>query len=173
MITALQIYESALLMASGKHLHDLEGNSTHFVMERANDSFCLKKDMNDWQFSHSKLLTLPLDITQENYVRCNVKNSIFSVVLPTPLKTKLKLVSYSEDALVNILDMDPSVTKTDEFLEFVAGNRILPSSVPLAHRYGGHQFGVWAMQLGDGRAHLLGEYINRSGILCRINILPY
>ncbi|KDR11508.1 uncharacterized protein LOC110837010 [Zootermopsis nevadensis] len=150
-------------MASGKHLHDLEGNSTHFVMERANDSFCLKKDMNDWQFSHSKLLTLPLDITQENYVRCNVKNSIFSVVLPTPLKTKLKLVSYSEDALVNILDMDPSVTKTDEFLEFVAGNRILPSSVPLAHRYGGHQFGVWAMQLGDGRAHLLGEYINRTG----------
>jgi uncharacterized protein YdiU (UPF0061 family) len=154
--------------------HDIymtaERNCTRFVMEKAEDDSCLKKDMSDWQFSHSKLLTLPLDITKENYVRSNVKDSVFSVVLPTPLKTKLKLVSYSEDALVNILDMDPSVIITDEFLEFVAGNRILPSSVPLAHRYGGHQFGFWAMQLGDGRAHLLGEYVNRYS--CRINILP-
>ena len=30
-------------------------------------------------------------------------------------------------------------------------------------RYGGYQFGYWAGQLGDGRAHLLGEFINQQG----------
>jgi uncharacterized protein YdiU (UPF0061 family) len=129
-------------------------------MEKSADSF-LKRDLNEWQFSESKLITLPLELTKENYVRRNVQEAIFSVVLPTPLKTKLKLVSYSKEALVSILDMDPSITETYEFLEFVSGNQILSSSVPLAHRYGGHQFGFWAMQLGDGRAHLLGEYVNR------------
>lgn len=129
-------------------------------MEKSTDSL-LKRELSDWQFSDSKLITLPLEITRENYVRRNVKDSVFSVVLPTPLKSKLKLVSYSEDALISILDMYPSIAETYEFLEFVSGNKILPSSIPLAHRYGGHQFGFWAMQLGDGRAHLLGEYVNR------------
>jgi uncharacterized protein YdiU (UPF0061 family) len=141
------------------------------MMENATDKSSLKKDLSDWQFSQSKLVALPLDITRENYVRSNVKDSVFSVVLPTPLKTKLKLVSYSEDALVSILDMDPSITTTHGFLEFVAGNKVLPSSVPLAHRYGGHQFGFWAMQLGDGRAHLLGEYVNRYFIYHHIKIM--
>jgi hypothetical protein len=57
--------------------------------------------------------------------------------LPTPSKTKVKLVYYSEDALVSILDMDPSITKICEFLDFVAGNKVLPSSIPFAHRMGG------------------------------------
>jgi uncharacterized protein YdiU (UPF0061 family) len=131
------------------------------MKEESHDCHFLKKDLNDWQFSHTKLMTLPFEITKENYVRRNIKDSVFSVVLPTPLKTKLKLVCYSKNVLVSILDMDPSITETYEFLQFIAGNKVLPSSIPLAHRYGGHQFGFWAMQLGDGRAHLLGEYVNR------------
>lgn len=130
-------------------------------MEKSTDGFSLKKHLGDWQFSHPKLMNLPLDVTKENYVRRHIQDSIFSVVMPTPLKTKLKLVSFSEDALVNILDMDPLIAETYEFLEFIAGNKVLPSSFPLSHRYGGYQFGFWAMQLGDGRAHLLGEYMNR------------
>ncbi|CAB3372861.1 Hypothetical predicted protein [Cloeon dipterum] len=84
-------------------------------------------------------------------------------VTPTPLEKNLQLVGTSEDALVKILDMDPSIAETAEFVQFVAGDKILPSCTPLAHRYGGHQFGVWASQLGDGRAILLGEYINKRG----------
>jgi serine/tyrosine/threonine adenylyltransferase len=42
-------------------------------------------------------------------------------------------------------------------LEAFTGNRLLPGSDPLASVYSGHQFGVWAGQLGDGRALLLGE----------------
>ncbi|WP_457280852.1 protein adenylyltransferase SelO [Polaromonas sp. P5_D5] len=42
-------------------------------------------------------------------------------------------------------------------LEALTGNSVLPGSEPLASVYSGHQFGVWAGQLGDGRALLLGE----------------
>jgi len=42
-------------------------------------------------------------------------------------------------------------------LQALAGNLVLPGSQPLASVYSGHQFGVWAGQLGDGRALWLGE----------------
>jgi len=121
----------------------------------------LAKTMTEWSFSPNSLLSLPLDPIEENYVRRNVRNAVFSKVLPSPLEKNLQLVSFSEDVLVNILDMDPSIVTTEEFSQFVAGDKILPSCIPLAHRYGGHQFGVWAQQLGDGRAIMLGEYKNK------------
>jgi uncharacterized protein YdiU (UPF0061 family) len=121
----------------------------------------LAKTMTEWSFSPNSLLTLPLDPIEENYVRRNVRNAVFSKVMPSPLEKNLQLVSFSEDVLVNILDMDPSIVTTEEFSQFVAGDKILPSCIPLAHRYGGHQFGVWAQQLGDGRAIMLGEYKNK------------
>ena len=138
-------------------------NYTHIMTQKANLNSCpmLKRRLDDWQFSQSKLVHLPLDLEKQNYVRRNVRDAIFSVVIPTPLSTELNMVSCSENALENILDMDPSIAETSDFIEFVAGNKVLSSSIPLAHRYGGHQFGYWAMQLGDGRAILLGEYVNR------------
>ena len=45
----------------------------------------------------------------------------------------------------------------DNWLQALSGNALLPGSRPLASVYSGHQFGVWAGQLGDGRAILLGE----------------
>ncbi|MGI4777267.1 MAG: protein adenylyltransferase SelO [Janthinobacterium lividum] len=50
-------------------------------------------------------------------------------------------------------------------LEALAGNAVLPGSEPLASVYSGHQFGVWAGQLGDGRAILLGELDTPHGAL--------
>ncbi|WP_338848379.1 YdiU family protein [Massilia sp. W12] len=44
-----------------------------------------------------------------------------------------------------------------EWVAGLAGNAVLPGSAPLAAVYSGHQFGVWAGQLGDGRALLLGD----------------
>ena len=49
-------------------------------------------------------------------------------------------------------------------IEVLAGNRILPGMQPYAARYGGHQFGHWAGQLGDGRAITLGEMLCPDGI---------
>jgi uncharacterized protein YdiU (UPF0061 family) len=47
--------------------------------------------------------------------------------------------------------------------EVLGGNRLLPGMKPYAARYGGHQFGHWAGQLGDGRAITLGEVVGRDG----------
>ncbi|MFY7865796.1 protein adenylyltransferase SelO [Roseateles sp.] len=48
-------------------------------------------------------------------------------------------------------------------LQVLSGNALWPGMRPLASVYSGHQFGVWAGQLGDGRAHLLGEVQTASG----------
>jgi len=123
----------------------------------------LKKSLSDWSFSDPKLASLPLDPETRNFVRRQVPGAVFSTVQPTPWKSQPKLVAYSHDVLENILDFDPAVTESEDFVNFVSGNHILPESIPMAHRYGGYQFGYWADQLGDGRAHLLGEYINFKG----------
>ncbi|XP_056375325.1 protein adenylyltransferase SelO-like [Hyla sarda] len=108
------------------------------------------------------LAQLPIDSTRGNHVR-KVKDCIFSHVYPTTFVSDVRLVAVSEDVLENLLDLDVSVADTRDFLQFVSGGKSLLGFAPLAHRYGGHQFGVWAGQLGDGRAHLVGTYINRYG----------
>src|SRR5207302_5397861 len=48
-------------------------------------------------------------------------------------------------------------------VDVLAGNLVTPTMRPFAARYGGHQFGSWAGQLGDGRAISLGELTGRDG----------
>jgi uncharacterized protein YdiU (UPF0061 family) len=55
--------------------------------------------------------------------------------------------------------------RTDDALQTLAGNRKPGGRTPLATVYSGHQFGVWAGQLGDGRALLLGEADTPAGAL--------
>ncbi|KAM5282433.1 protein adenylyltransferase SelO-like isoform 4-T4 [Hipposideros larvatus] len=105
---------------------------------------------------------LPVDPVKENYVR-KVRNCIFSIAFPTPFKSRVRLAAVSKEVLEDILDLDLSVSETDAFIQLVSGEKIVFGSIPLAHRYGGHQFGIWADQLGDGRAHLIGIYRNRQG----------
>jgi uncharacterized protein YdiU (UPF0061 family) len=73
----------------------------------------------------------------------------------TPLSDPY-LVCASEDAAA-LIGLDPAELDTPRFAEVFGGNAELPASQPLAAVYSGHQFGVWAGQLGDGRAILLGE----------------
>ena len=49
-------------------------------------------------------------------------------------------------------------------LQVLSGNALWPGMQPLASVYSGHQFGVWAGQLGDGRALWLGEIDTPSGV---------
>ena len=74
--------------------------------------------------------------------------------------TRLVAVSPAAAAL---LDLDPAELQRDEFLQVISGRAILREMQPVAALYGGHQFGVWAGQLGDGRAITLGEVTNRRG----------
>ncbi|XP_016406632.1 selenoprotein O-like [Sinocyclocheilus rhinocerous] len=110
--------------------------------------------------SHKLSDALPLDEVDGPVIR-TVKGCVFSECQPTPLKEPLTLAAVSQDVLRNILDLNESVIQNEEFVLCVSGGKLFPGSIPLAHRYGGHQFGYWAGQLGDGRAHLLGEYTNR------------
>lgn len=61
-------------------------------------------------------------------------------------------------ALAQRLDLDVSAPDADQaLLSLIAGQQPLPGGETIAAVYSGHQFGVWAGQLGDGRAHLLGR----------------
>lgn len=60
-------------------------------------------------------------------------------------------------AAAALLGLDPAELERPDFAQHFAGNRLPPGADPLATVYSGHQFGQWAGQLGDGRAHLLGE----------------
>ncbi|OIQ49469.1 hypothetical protein BerOc1_01394 [Pseudodesulfovibrio hydrargyri] len=60
------------------------------------------------------------------------------------------------------LELDLPGDRT-ELAEIFTGNRLLPGSEPIAQAYAGHQFGQFVPQLGDGRAHLLGEVENAAG----------
>ena len=134
------------------------------VIRRMASCVELKKTMAEWSFSDPKLADLPLDSELNNYVRRHVPKVVFSQVTPTALVKPRKLVAASPEVLRDILDMDPNnITNDPEFVDFISGNNVLKNSIPMAHRYGGHQFGVWAGQLGDGRAILLGEYVNAKG----------
>jgi len=80
-----------------------------------------------------------------------------------------RLIHANEDAAA-LLDLDPQVFKDRRFVEVAAGHRPLEGFKPLAMVYSGHQFGVWAGQLGDGRALLIGQVRNRKGQLWDIQL---
>lgn len=73
---------------------------------------------------------------------------------PTPLKGARLL--YHSEPLARELGLDESWFTQDK-TPIWAGETLLPGMKPLAQVYSGHQFGVWAGQLGDGRGILLGE----------------
>lgn len=74
---------------------------------------------------------------------------------PTPVPTPY-LVGASANAAA-LIGLDANALARQEAVDAFSGNTILPGSEPLAAVYSGHQFGVWAGQLGDGRAILLGD----------------
>ncbi|HVK93225.1 MAG TPA: YdiU family protein [Noviherbaspirillum sp.] len=81
--------------------------------------------------------------------------AFYTRLQPTPVAAPyLVCASASAAALIGL---DPDEFNKEEFTQAFAGNSILPGSMPLAAVYSGHQFGVWAGQLGDGRAILLGD----------------
>lgn len=83
-----------------------------------------------------------------------VHAACWSDVPPTPVAAP-SLLAWSDDlaqTLGLVLPEDTSSTA-----DLLSGNRLLPGMRPIAACYGGHQFGNWAGQLGDGRAIVLGD----------------
>ncbi|MFC0593885.1 YdiU family protein [Ottowia pentelensis] len=79
----------------------------------------------------------------------------FTELAPAPLPDPYWIGRSA--ALARELGLDPDWLASDEALQWFSGNALPPGARPLASVYSGHQFGVWAGQLGDGRALLLGE----------------
>jgi uncharacterized protein YdiU (UPF0061 family) len=110
----------------------------------------------DNQFSRN----LPGDPESQNFRR-QVVGACFSRVNPTPV-ARPQAIAHSTE-VCELLDLELNSKTLTEFAEVFGGNRLLPGMEPFAMCYGGHQFGTWAGQLGDGRAINLGEVVNTRG----------
>lgn len=91
----------------------------------------------------------------------HLPEAFYARVEPTPLPNPV-LVSFNPDA-ATLLDLNPDEAKRPEFAGVFGGQFLIPGSEPVAMLYSGHQFGIYAGQLGDGRAILLGEVRNGRG----------
>ena len=116
--------------------------------------------MFDLQFDNAFVRDLPGDPEQGARAR-QVEGALYSRVDPTPV-TAPTLLAYSEETAA-LLGFDQALLASPEFTQLFAGNALLDGMEPYAANYGGHQFGNWAGQLGDGRAVALGEVINAAG----------
>jgi protein adenylyltransferase len=114
-------------------------------------------DLLDLAFENRFVESLPADPTTENVPR-HVANACYTPIRPTPVRES-RLLAWSS-GLAAQLGID---TPSPAAVEVLGGNRVLEGMRPYAARYGGHQFGSWAGQLGDGRAITLAEVIDIHG----------
>ena len=103
---------------------------------------------------------LPADPVAENHRR-QVSNACYSRVAPRPVRAA-DIVAVA-DEVAALLDLNTQECRSARFADVFVGNALLDGMEPYAMCYGGHQFGNWAGQLGDGRAINLGEVVNRAG----------
>ncbi len=111
-------------------------------------------------FDNAFVRELPADPESGNQRR-QVTGACYSRVRPTPVRAP-RLLAWSPEVAA-LLGLDDAACRSEEFAHVFAGNRLLPGMDPYAMCYGGHQFGHWAGQLGDGRAINLGEARGSDG----------
>ena len=102
-------------------------------------------------------VAIPFDNT---YVQ--LPERFYARLAPTPVIAP-RLVKLNV-SLARELGMDPADLTSPEGVAILAGNRVPEGAEPLAQAYAGHQFGNFSPQLGDGRAILLGEVIDKAGV---------
>ncbi|MDH3335286.1 MAG: YdiU family protein, partial [Rhodospirillaceae bacterium] len=96
-----------------------------------------------------------------NNTYATLPGQFYSRLNPVPVKSP-KLVKINS-GLADELGVDNGFLSSNHGIDILAGNKIADGSAPIAMAYGGHQFGNWAGRLGDGRAILLGEVVNKNG----------
>ncbi len=116
--------------------------------------------LDELTFDNRFIRELPAD-TEDTNLRRQVHGACYSRVMPTPVAHPQR-VAYSRE-VAELLDLTADDCESDDFIQVFAGNRLATGMEPYATCYGGHQFGNWAGQLGDGRAINLGEVVNRKG----------
>lgn len=116
--------------------------------------------MQALNFDNRFVRELPGDTDGINMPR-QVYDAFWSTVKPTPVSAP-RLLAHSPEVAALLGWVDADITHPD-FAQVFGGNKLLPGMQPYAANYGGHQFGGWAGQLGDGRAISLGETVNTQG----------
>jgi uncharacterized protein YdiU (UPF0061 family) len=111
-------------------------------------------------FDNTFVRDLPGDPNPENRRR-QVLHAAYSRVSPTAVPGP-QLVAFSAEVAA-LLDLSVADMQRPELAQVLGGNALLEGMEPFAACYGGHQFGNWAGQLGDGRAISLGEVRSARG----------
>lgn len=118
------------------------------------------KTLDELCFDNRFTRELPADLETDN-IRRQVIGACFSRVHPQKV-TDPSLVSYAWE-VAKKLELSKESCESQPFVDVFSGNSIRAGMDPYAMCYGGHQFGNWAGQLGDGRAINLGEIVNVEG----------
>jgi uncharacterized protein YdiU (UPF0061 family) len=111
-------------------------------------------------FDNTFLRSLPGDPETRIFPR-QVQAALWSAVEPSPVEAP-RLLAHSREMAAELGFSDADLA-SPEFAQVFGGNALLPGMQPFASNYGGHQFGHWAGQLGDGRAISLGEAVLPDG----------
>ena len=101
----------------------------------------------------------PIAAFSNSYAR--LPERFFARLSPTPV-TKPRVIKFNE-SLAAELGVDTRGLEPDDLAAVFAGNVVPPGAEPITMAYAGHQFGNFVPQLGDGRAILLGEVVDRNG----------
>jgi uncharacterized protein YdiU (UPF0061 family) len=115
--------------------------------------------------ANDSLQALRVDSNWNKQTR-QVFNATVTPVLPTPFRAKEMRVVALDPAVALLLGLQISKKgqgpSDPPIAEYLSGRQLLPGSQPYAHCYGGHQFGYWNGQLGDGRAISIGHVMGYS-----------
>lgn len=119
-----------------------------------------KRELEDLNWDNSFVRDLPTDPRTDPFPR-EVLHACYTKVSPSVAVDDPQLVVWSE-SVADLLDLDNNEFQRPDFPLFFSGASPLVGALPYAQCYGGHQFGMWAGQLGDGRAITLGEILNSN-----------
>ncbi|MEL7209121.1 MAG: YdiU family protein, partial [Actinomycetota bacterium] len=116
---------------------------------------------SDLTFDNRFTEQLPADPVEGSALR-QVNGAVYSRVRPVTVPDP-RIIGWSEELAAD-LGLPPGIEDHADTAQILTGNLVLPGSDPHAMNYGGHQFGNWAGQLGDGRAIALGEIVGHDGV---------
>ena len=122
--------------------------------------FVLESSLAALNFDNSFVRALPGDPLTTNERR-QVRDALYSRVAPLPVRQP-RVLAYSPEVAA-LIGLSPEACQSPLFTEVFGGNKVLEGMDTYAACYGGHQFGNWAGQLGDGRAITLTEVAVRDG----------
>ncbi len=113
-------------------------------------------DLSSLVWDDRFLRSLPVDADTANRTR-QVRGAVASPVDPTPVADP-QVRAWSAE-LADAMGITAAMLQSPTSAAVLGGNALAAGMRPYAACYGGHQFGNWAGQLGDGRAMTLGELV--------------